>query len=106
MSAGNTGVLMGLATLLLRPLDGIKRPALVSAVPHIHRGHTLLLDLGANASADTTMLVQFALMGAVMAEEVLGISAPVLLYSTLVRKPVKARNMFVMLQKYCNPLNR
>ncbi|ARU93643.1 phosphate acyltransferase PlsX [Tatumella citrea] len=76
ISAGNTGALMGLATLLLRPTEGIRRPALVTVVPHIHRGHTVLLDLGANASADSTMLVQFALMGAVMAEEVLGIPAP------------------------------
>ena len=76
VSAGNTGVLMGLSTLLLRPLAGIKRPALVSLVPHQHRGQTVILDLGANASADSTMLVQFALMGSVMAEEVLGIDAP------------------------------
>lgn len=76
ISAGNTGALMGLATLLLRPLENIKRPALVSVVPHIRQGQTVLLDLGANACADSTMLVQFAMMGAVLAEEVMGIKNP------------------------------
>ncbi|MCL2898569.1 phosphate acyltransferase PlsX [Brenneria tiliae] len=76
VSAGNTGALMGLAKLLIKPLDGIERPALVSVLPHQQHGKTVVLDLGANVVCDSTMLVQFAVMGSVMAEEVLGLQNP------------------------------
>ncbi len=76
VSAGNTGALMGLAKLLLKPLDGIERPALMTVLPHQQKGKTVVLDLGANVDSNATMLVQFAIMGAVMAEEVLGIDKP------------------------------
>ncbi|CCG86958.1 phosphate acyltransferase PlsX [Erwinia piriflorinigrans] len=76
ISAGNTGALMGLAKLLLKPLDGIDRPALMTVLPHQQHGKTVVLDLGANVDSDSAMLVQFAVMGAVVAEEVLAISQP------------------------------
>ncbi|MBE8207782.1 phosphate acyltransferase, partial [Leptospira borgpetersenii serovar Ballum] len=76
ISAGNTGALMGLAKLLLKPVDGIERPALVTVLPHQPKGKTGVLDLGANVDCDSTMLAQFAIMGSVMAEEVLGIENP------------------------------
>ncbi len=76
ISAGNTGVLMGLAKLLLKPLDGIERPALMSVLPNQQRSKTVVLDLGANIECDSDMLVQFAIMGAVMAEQVLEIKVP------------------------------
>ena len=76
VSAGNTGALMGLAKLLLKPLNGIERPALMTVLPNLRRGKTVLLDLGANIESDSAMLVQFAIMGAVMADDVLGISHP------------------------------
>ncbi|WP_218187053.1 phosphate acyltransferase PlsX [Klebsiella quasipneumoniae] len=76
VSAGNTGALMGLAKLLLKPIEGIERPALVTALPHQQKGKTVVLDLGANVDCDSTMLVQFAVMGSVLAEEVVGIANP------------------------------
>ncbi|MGV1618770.1 phosphate acyltransferase PlsX [Klebsiella quasipneumoniae] len=76
VSAGNTGALMGLAKLLLKPIEGIERPALVTVLPHQRKGKTVVLDLGANVDCDSTMLVQFAVMGAVLAEEVVGIANP------------------------------
>jgi glycerol-3-phosphate acyltransferase PlsX len=76
VSAGNTGALMGLAKLMLKPLEGIERPALMTVLPHQQRGKTVVLDLGANVDCDSTMLIQFAVMGSVVAEEVLGISNP------------------------------
>lgn len=76
VSAGNTGALMGLAKLLIKPLAGIERPALMTVLPNQRRSKTVVLDLGANVECDSTMLVQFAVMGAVMAEEVLGIVQP------------------------------
>ncbi len=66
---------MGLAKLLLKPIEGIERPAL-TVLPHQQKGKTVVLDLGANVDCDSTMLVQFAVMGAVLAEEVVGIANP------------------------------
>lgn len=76
ISAGNTGALMGLAKMMLKPLDGIERPALMTVLPNQLKGKTVVLDLGANVESDSAMLVQFAVMGAVMAEEVLSIQSP------------------------------
>ncbi|MEM6049557.1 phosphate acyltransferase PlsX [Erwinia sp. P7711] len=76
VSAGNTGALMGLAKMLLKPLDGIERPALMTVLPNQQQGKTVILDLGANVDSDSTMLVQFAIMGAVMAEEILSVPHP------------------------------
>ncbi|EOS93774.1 phosphate acyltransferase PlsX [Erwinia tracheiphila] len=76
ISAGNTGALMGLAKLLLKPLDGIERPALMTVLPNQQQGKTVLLDLGANVVSDSAMLVQFAVMGTVVAEEILAIMTP------------------------------
>ncbi|MBU9847689.1 phosphate acyltransferase PlsX [Rahnella ecdela] len=76
VSAGNTGALMGLAKMVVKPLDGIERPALMSVLPNQQRSKTVVLDLGANVECDSTMLVQFAVMGAVMAEQVVGITNP------------------------------
>ncbi len=76
VSAGNTGALMGLAKMVVKPLEGIERPALMTVLPNQQRSKTVVLDLGANVECDSTMLVQFAVMGSVMAEEVLGIANP------------------------------
>ncbi|MGO1239329.1 MAG: phosphate acyltransferase PlsX, partial [Hafnia alvei] len=76
VSAGNTGALMGLAKLMLKPLDGIERPALMTVLPNQQKSKTVVLDLGANVESSSAMLVQFAVMGAVMAEEIVGITSP------------------------------
>lgn len=76
VSAGNTGALMGLAKMMLKPLEGIDRPALMTVLPHLQQGKTVVLDLGANVEADSDLLVQFAVMGSVVAEEVLAIANP------------------------------
>ncbi|KAA8730264.1 MAG: phosphate acyltransferase PlsX [Ewingella americana] len=76
VSAGNTGALMGLAKMVIKPLEGIERPALMTVLPNQLRSKTVVLDLGANVECDSTMLVQFAVMGSVMAEEVIGIENP------------------------------
>ena len=46
VSAGNTGALMGLAKLLVKPLEGIERPALMTAIPNQQRSKTVVLDHG------------------------------------------------------------
>ncbi|PXZ04842.1 phosphate acyltransferase PlsX [Gilliamella apicola] len=76
VSAGNTGALMGLSKLLLHSLTGIDRPALVATIPALNNQNTVVLDLGANAECDSDMLVQFAIMGEILAKSVLHIENP------------------------------
>lgn len=75
VSAGNTGALMATARFVLKTLPGIERPAIVSALPTI-TGHTYMLDLGANVDSSAAHLVQFAVMGSVLAELVDGKAKP------------------------------
>lgn len=75
VSAGNTGALLATARFVLGRIDGIDRPAIVSAVPAVH-GQTVMLDLGANTDCSAEHLVQFAVMGAVIAADLHGIVEP------------------------------
>jgi glycerol-3-phosphate acyltransferase PlsX len=75
VSAGNTGALLATARFVLGMVPGIDRPAIVSAVPSA-RGHTVMLDLGANPDCNEDHLVQFAVMGAVIAADLHGIQRP------------------------------
>jgi len=62
VSAGNTGALVATARFVLKMLPGIERPAICSAMPAT-RGHSHVLDLGANVDSTPEQLLQFALMG-------------------------------------------
>lgn len=66
VSAGNTGALMILGKLLLKTLPGIDRPALAVSFP-TQQGTSVVLDLGANVDCTAQHLLQFALMGDVLA---------------------------------------
>ncbi len=68
VSAGNTGALMAMAHFVLKMLPGVERPAIVSSIP-CRGGHTTMLDLGANASCTPLQLLQFAMMGSVLAAD-------------------------------------
>ena len=76
VSAGNTGALMGLSKILLQPLQGIARPALISFIPTINGEKSVMLDLGANVECDAQNLYQFAQMGAIFAENHLHLVYP------------------------------
>jgi glycerol-3-phosphate acyltransferase PlsX len=71
VSAGNTGALMATAHFVLKMLPGVERPAIVQIIPSTG-GHTYMLDLGANASCTPVQLVQFAVMGSVLAADLEG----------------------------------
>ena len=75
VSAGNTGALLATSRFVLGMVPGIDRPAIVSAMPAAH-GHTVMLDLGANPDCTEQNLVQFAVMGSVIAADLHGISNP------------------------------
>lgn len=75
VSAGNTGALMLMATLNLRTLAGVERPALAAIWPTL-RGESVVLDMGATIGADARQLVDFAVMGGAMAKIVFGLERP------------------------------
>ncbi|MDX1561696.1 MAG: phosphate acyltransferase PlsX, partial [Gammaproteobacteria bacterium] len=75
VSSGNTGALMATARYVLKMLPGIDRPAIISAVPGI-TGPTFMLDIGANVGCTSEHLLQFALMGSVVASDILDIEDP------------------------------
>jgi len=75
VSAGNTGAMLAAGLLELRRLPGVMRPAIAVPIPS-KRGPCVLVDAGANADARPEHLVQFATMGAVFAEEILGVARP------------------------------
>ena len=75
VSAGHSGASMSLATLRIGRIKGVSRPAIATLMPTIN-GTTLVLDVGANVDCDANNLKEFAIMGQVYAEDVLGIDAP------------------------------
>ena len=76
VSAGNTGALLTGATLIIKRIDGVRRPALAPVLPTKTGGHVLLLDSGANTDCKPQYLQQFALMGAAYMEKVMGVKNP------------------------------
>jgi glycerol-3-phosphate acyltransferase PlsX len=75
VSAGNTGAMLAACLLQLRRLPGVMRPAIAVPIPAAN-GPSVLIDSGANADARPEHLLQFAYMGAIFAEEILGIDRP------------------------------
>ncbi len=75
ISAGNTGALMAMARLILRPMPGIDRPAIAAQWPTINHP-SIVLDVGSNIGATARELVEFALMGAAMARAHFGVDRP------------------------------
>lgn len=75
ISPGNTGGLVASATLKLRRLENIERPAIATVMPS-REGEFLLLDAGANPDCKPVHLVQFAVMGNIYSRELLGRPTP------------------------------
>ena len=75
ISRGNTGGLMAAATVKLRPLEKVERPAIAAVLPTPWK-YVLLLDAGANAECKPLHLAQFAIMGNVYSREILGTANP------------------------------
>lgn len=75
ISPGNTGGVVTAATIRLRPLKGVERPAIATVLP-APEGEFLLLDAGANIECRPRHLLQFALMGDLYSKEVLGVRRP------------------------------
>ncbi len=74
-SAGNTGAAVAGATLKLRTLTGVDRPAIATVMP-TSKQPFVLLDAGANPDSTPEMLLQYAVMGSIYSREILGVANP------------------------------
>jgi len=75
VSAGNSGVVMATALLLLGKLEGVDRPAIAAVMPTLE-GLFVLIDAGANVDCKATNLLQFAIMGRAYAKSIFNINSP------------------------------
>ncbi len=92
VSAGNTGAMLAAALVEIRRLPDVHRPAIAVPLPAVG-GTSVLLDAGANADARPEHLVQFAYMGAVFAEEIVGSAAPTVALLSIGEEPEKGNRL-------------
>ena len=76
ISAGNTGAMMVGSLYSLRTIEGVLRPTIASLLPKENGSTGLLLDVGLNSDCKPEQLNQFAVMGSVYAQQILGIGQP------------------------------
>lgn len=76
VSAGNTGAMLAAATLYIRRVPGVIRPAIAVVLPGAGGRPVLLLDAGGSAEARAEHLRQFAVMGRIFSRDVLGVADP------------------------------
>lgn len=76
VSAGNTGAYLAGAFRILGRIKGIRRPALTAFMPTVNKTKSVIMDVGANADCKPEHLAQFAQMGSLYAEKILGINKP------------------------------
>ena len=92
VSAGNTGAMLAAGLLEIRRLPGVMRPAIAVPIP-ARDGPSVLLDCGANADARAEHLLQFAHMGSIFAEEILGIANPEVRLLSIGEEPEKGNQL-------------
>ena len=92
VSAGSTGAMLAAGLVLLRRVPGVRRPAIAVPIP-ARKGPSVLIDAGANADCRAEHLLQFATMGAVFAEEILGISRPKVRLLSIGEEPEKGNQL-------------
>lgn len=75
VSGGSTGAVMAASLFILRTLPGVDRPAIGTLLPTA-KGATLMLDAGANVDCKPHHLVQFAHLGHIYAQDLMGRESP------------------------------
>lgn len=76
ISAGNTGAMLVGAMYSIKPIEGVQRPTISTIIPKDNGKTGLLLDVGLNADCKPEHLNQFALLGSLYAQHILGINNP------------------------------
>ena len=75
-SAGSTGAMMVGSTQVIRVVDGVIRPAISTVVQSVTGAPVMILDVGLNVDCKPDVLEQYALIGSIYAESVLGVENP------------------------------
>ncbi|TSD64805.1 phosphate acyltransferase PlsX [Inquilinus sp. KBS0705] len=75
-SAGNTGAMLVGSMFSVKTIPGVIRPAMTTIVPKLKGGLGIILDVGANADCKPDVLLQFGVLGSLLAESVYGIANP------------------------------
>lgn len=94
VSAGSTGAVMAASLFILRPLPGVGRPAVATMLPTAV-GPVVMLDAGANVDCRPAHLVQFARLGAIYAQDVLGRERPRVGLLNIGEEPEKGNELSV-----------
>jgi glycerol-3-phosphate acyltransferase PlsX len=92
VSPGNTGAMLAAGLVVLRRVPGVRRPAIAVPIPS-RKGPSILIDAGANADCRAEHLLQFATMGVVFAEEILGIARPEVRLLSIGEEPEKGSRL-------------
>lgn len=76
LGSGNTGAMLVASIFILKPIEGIDRPTITSHLPRTEGKNGLILDVGANADCKPETIRQFAVLGSVFANKIIGIDNP------------------------------
>jgi glycerol-3-phosphate acyltransferase PlsX len=94
VSAGSSGAMLAAGLLHIRRIPGVLRPAIAVVVPARSKP-SVLIDAGANSDARADHLVQFAHMGAIFAEEILGVARPEVRLLSIGEEPEKGNRVTI-----------
>lgn len=104
VSCGNTGAMMFGGTLKLRPMPGVERPALGTAMPS-RMQYFILIDAGANPTARPEHLMHQAILGAQYARIVLGLPNPRVGLLTIGTEEGKGTELILKTHEYLRSIN-
>lgn len=104
ISAGNTGAVVAASVLKLGNLPGVSRPTLGAFYPYNENKYSLICDVGANVDCKPEHLVQFAQLGSVYMQAVMGIAQPRVALLNVGEEPSKgnlvAQQAYALLQQH------
>jgi phosphate acyltransferase len=92
VSAGNTGAVMAFALSILQNIQGVHRPTLGTFFPTL-KGTALVLDVGANVDTKPINLLQFAIMGSIVASHILKKANPTVGLINIGKEPQKGNEL-------------
>lgn len=99
VSAGNTGALLAGGLFKVGRIKGIDRPAICTIYPTMN-GTSVLVDAGANAECKTRNLIEFAYMGSLYAEKILGIVQPKIGLVNIGAEETKGTQLYIDTHKH------